>query len=116
VRIYKNLQQDPKAFLTAMAAAVAKSHPLAFSSLIENDKTKEPILQFVLFPPASDPNPFAELNLMRAKYVAGKGFVVYQYGRRVYGLGKDSAVILDADRLRMLAPFDAASFEEEADG
>jgi hypothetical protein len=116
VRVYKDLHEDPKAFLTKMAATVAKSHPKAFSTLIENDKSKGLILNFVLFPPASDPNPFAEWSVMRAEYAAGKGFVVYQYGMRVHGLGKETAAILDAERLRMTGPFDAASFEEEPDG
>ncbi|MBI5772911.1 MAG: hypothetical protein HZA89_04095 [Verrucomicrobia bacterium] len=113
VRVFKNLK-DPEAYLRNVAATVAKSHPSARYQYLrmESDKTKKLILDFMTFPPESVPKFYAEWNLMRAQYVAGKGLVVYQYAMRTFVVGKETGTIVNAERKKMTVPFYAATFEE----
>jgi len=118
IRIFKN-QNDPEKYLKAMAATVAKSSPAAQAHLLKNDKTNTMILDFVIFSPESVQPHFAEWNLMRATHIAGKGLVLYQYAMRIYNLTDktvDAAIAaIRAERDKMLAPFDTATFEEKED-
>jgi len=112
VRVFKELK-DPKAYLMKVAAGVTKSHPAARYQFLVNDKTKELVLDFMTFSPESVKEQFAEWNLMRAKFMEGVGLVVYQYAMRVYVVGKETGPIVTAERNKMVAPFQSASFEEE---
>jgi len=112
VRVFKD-QKDPKKYLDAVAAQVVKSHPAARAQLLQNDKTKTLVLDFMTFP-ADDVRPrFAEWNLMRAKYIKGTGLVVYQYAVRFYVVGKETGALVNAERNKMVAPFESATFEEK---
>jgi hypothetical protein len=111
VRVFKDLK-DPKQYLSNVAAAVKKSHPSANYRLLQDDKSKELVLDFLTFAPDSAPLHFAEWNLMRAKYVKGKGLIVYQYAMRLYVVDDSSIEILNSERKKMTRPFSEASFEE----
>ena len=111
VRIFKDIR-DPEAYLSAVAEAVTKSHPAARYQFLQNDKTKEVVLDFMTFPPKSAPVHFAEWNLMRAKYVKGTGLLVYQYAMRFYNFDESTAAIVNAERKKMIRPFGEATFEE----
>ncbi len=112
VRVFKDLK-DPVSYLKNVVAAVTKSHPLARYQVLQDQKTKEVILDFTTFPPASAPEQFAEWNLMRAQFVKGKGLVVYQYAMRIYDLDSGASEKLKAERTKMVGPFSIATFEEE---
>jgi hypothetical protein len=111
VRVFKDLK-DPKQYLSNVASAVKKSHPSANYRLLQDDKSKELVLDFLTFAPESAPQHFAEWNLMRAKYVKRKGLIVYQYAMRLYVVDDASIGILTSERKKMTRPFGEASFEE----
>jgi len=111
VRVFKDLK-DPKEYLSNVAAAVSKSSPAARYQFLQNDKTKEYILDFMTFAPDSEPVHFAEWNLMRAKYVKKKGLIVYQYAMRFYEFGESTGSVIRAERNKMTQPFNEATFEE----
>ncbi len=113
VRVFKDLK-DPKQYLSDLAGAVKQSNPAARFQFLQNDETKELILDFMMFAPSSARERFAEWNLMRAKYVEGTGLVVYQYAMRVYNPNRSSAPIIIAERNKMVDRFGSASFEEQA--
>lgn len=110
VRVFKD-QKDPKAYLTAVAAQVAKSHPSARYQFLRNDTTKSLVLDFMTFPPESVSPFYAEWNLMRASFVEGKGLVVYQYAMRIFDVGPQTGAIVNAERNKMVGPFELATFE-----
>ena len=116
LRVIKD-QKDPEAYLTEVATQVAKSNPAARYQFLRNDKTKSLILDFMMFPPASTSPFYAEWNLMRATFVAGKGLVVYQYAIRIFEVGPQTGAIVNAERNKMVGPFERADFAEtdEAD-
>jgi hypothetical protein len=112
VRVFKDLK-DPVAYLQKVAAGVAKSHPAARYQFLQNNQSKVLVLDFMMFAPASSPQPFAEWNLMRARYVEGTGLIVYQYAVRYYTFGAETGAKVNAERNKMVEPFESASFEEE---
>lgn len=111
IRVFKD-QKDPKAYLTAVAAQVAKSHPSARYQFLQNNKGKSLVLDFMTFPPESVSPFYAEWNLMRASFVEGKGLVVYQYAMRIFDVGPQIGPIVNAERNKMVGPFELATFEE----
>ena len=111
VRVLQDLQ-DPAEYLSNMAAVVAQSHPAARFKFLRNDRTKELVLDFTTFAPDSVSARVAEWNLMRARYVPGTGLLVYQYAMRLYPYGASSGAVINAERNRMIGPFESASFEE----
>ncbi len=111
IRVFKDLT-DPTAYLNTTADAVAKSNPSAQSRFLQNSQTKQVILDFLTFAPANSPQQFAEWNLMRTKFVPGKGLIVYQYATRYYTGGADVGAKISAERNRILPPFETATFEE----
>ena len=111
IRVFKDLT-DPSAYLQATADAVAKSNPAAQSRFLQNSQTKQVILDFLTFAPANSPLQFAEWNLMRTKFVPGKGLVVYQYAVRYYTAAAEIGGKIAAERIRILPPFETATFEE----
>jgi hypothetical protein len=112
VRVFEDLK-DPRQYLSNVAAAVKKSHPSANYRLLQDDKSKELVLDFLTFAPDSAPQHFAEWNLMRAKYVKGKGLIVYQYAMRLYVVDDSSIGVITSERKKMTRPFGEASFEEK---
>jgi len=112
IRVFSNLK-NPKKYLAAVAKTAVNSHPAARAVTFQNEKTKDLVLDFMVFSPISAKLPFWEWNLMRATYVKGKGLVVYQYAMRGYNIKKELAVLVLAEREKMLNPFMEASFEEK---
>ncbi len=113
VQVFKD-QSDPIAYLKQAAADVGKTGRFAHYQVLTDPSTKEVMLDFMTFPPNTDKVQYAEWSLLRARYVAGRGLVVCRYSMRCYEVGAPTAVKVKAERIRMLAPFKAASFEEEA--
>jgi hypothetical protein len=112
VRIFKDIN-NPGLYLQNVAAGVAKSNPAARSRLLQNNQTHELLLDFMMFAPAGSAQAYAEWNLMRARFVEGKGLVVYQYAVRYYTFGADTGAKVNAERISMMEPFGSAVFEEE---
>jgi hypothetical protein len=111
VRTFKNLK-DPRAFLDGMGQQVTKRNPEGRYWLVQNNETKEFLLDFMAFP-STTPQPFyAEWNLWRASYVDGQGLVVYQYARRIYTVGGEFGATVRAAREEMYNAFAAATFAE----
>jgi hypothetical protein len=110
VRVFKKLK-DPTEYLKTVAATVSKSHPSARYQFLKNDTTKGLVLDFMTFPPKTVPKFYAEWNLMRADYVEGKGLVVYQYAMRIFDVGPQTGAIVNKARDKMVAPFQAATFD-----
>ena len=113
VRVFPDLK-DPVAYLKQAAADITKTSRFAHYEVKQDPHTKELILDFMTFPPDTDPKQYAEWSLLRARYVAGRGLVVCQYSLRSYVVGTPAAVKVRAERDRMTEPFKAATFEEEA--
>lgn len=112
VRIFKDLK-DPRAYLDKLGNQVVHSHPAARAQLLQSDDRKGYVLDFMMFPPDSTRPFYAEWSLARAAYVEGKGLVVYQYSVRIYKVGPETGPIVQAERVKMLKPFEAATFEEK---
>lgn len=112
VRVFGGLN-DPAAYLKNVAAGVAKSNPAARYQFLQNNETKDLILDFMVF--ATDPSKptFAEWNLMRAVYEEGRGLVVYQYAVRYYTFGSQTGPMVNEERNAMAGPFETASFIEQ---
>jgi hypothetical protein len=114
VRIFKNLR-DPHAFLDGMGQQVVKRNPETRYWLVQNNETKDFLLDFMAFPPSTTQPFYAEWNLWRASYVEEKGLVVYQYARRIYTVGPEFGQIVKAAREKMYNAFAAATFVEVED-
>jgi hypothetical protein len=112
IRVFKDLT-DPGADLQTVAAGVVKSGPSAGARLLKDTNTDGLILDFMMFAPPSAEQPFAEWNLMRAKYLEGTGLVVYQYAVRYYTFGAETGAKVNAERMTMMTPFGSATFQEE---
>jgi hypothetical protein len=114
VRVFSDLK-DPEAYLRRLGSQVVHDHPAARAQLLQNPQTKAYVLDFMTFPPEATRPYYAEWNLMRATDVEGKGLIVYQYARRIYDVGPQTGLIVNAERNKMMAPFSAAAFEEQED-
>jgi hypothetical protein len=112
VRSFKDLS-DPSHYLQTVAAGIAKNNPPGRSRMFQNDQTHDLVLDFVVFTPPAAPQQIAEWNLMRARYVEGRGLVVYKYAVRFYAYGADTGAKITAERNAMMAPFALAAFNEE---
>jgi len=113
VQVFKD-QSDPIAYLKQAAADVVKTGRFAHYEVLTDPQTREVILDYMTFPPNTAAVQYAEWSLIRARYVAGRGLVVCRYSMRCYDVGPPTAVKVKAERIRMLEPFKAASFDEEA--
>ena len=113
VQVFRD-QSDPIAYLKQAAADVLKTGRFAHYEVVTDSHTKEVILDFMTFPANTEAVQYAEWSLLRARYVAGRGLVVCRYSLRCYDVGAPTAAKVKAERLRMIEPFKAASFEEEA--
>jgi hypothetical protein len=111
VRIFKNLR-DPRTFLDGLGQQSVKRNPETRYWLVQNNETKEFMVDFMAFPSSTTKPFYAEWNLWRASYVEGKGLVVYQYARRIYSLGPEFGSIVKAARDEMYNAFAAATFVE----
>ena len=90
---------DPKALAANLLQTLKKQNPNAPSSMIENPKTGEVMLDFITFPPDSS---FVEFNIFKYFPKPGGGVVVQQYALREY---KDITTFLKGlkpERLRLL--------------
>jgi hypothetical protein len=72
---------DPKAVVANLVRALKQQNPDAPSSVIENPKTGEVIVDFVTWPPD---NKFAEFNVFKYSKKPGGGLVAQQYALREY--------------------------------
>jgi hypothetical protein len=108
VRVFPK-EKSPLDYLQRVGARIPGTHPAARAQLLKHDKTGDNILDFVIFTADSAT---AEWNLMRARYEKGKGLVVFQYAKRFYSIDKNLGPAIITERLKMIDPFEAASFEE----
>jgi hypothetical protein len=114
VRIFPRLK-DPHAFLDGLGHQVVKRNPETRYWLVQNNETKDLVLDFMAFPPSTTKPFYAEWNLWRASYVDGKGLVVHQYARRIYTVGPEFGAVVKAAREKMYNAFAAATFVELED-
>ena len=112
VRVFPK-ENNPLDYLQRVGAHIPRSHPAARAQLLKHDKTGDNILDFLMFTADSST---AEWNLMRARYEKGKGLIVYQYATRFYTVDKNLGPAIVAERLKMIDPFETASFEEIKEG
>jgi hypothetical protein len=108
VRVFPK-EKKPLDYLQRVGAGIPRTHPAARAQLLKHDKTGDNILDFLMFTADSST---AEWNLMRARYERGKGLIVYQYAVRFYTVDKSLGPAIVAERLKMIDPFETASFEE----
>ena len=112
VRVYPD-QSDGPAFLQKVGAEIMKNQPGAQAQLLKNNDTQELILDFLLFSPPNQPEPFAEWNLMRARYVSGQGLVVCKYAVHFFKPNASLGAQINNSRERLMAEFIKASFLEQ---
>lgn len=72
---------DPKALATELVQTLKKQNPNAPSSMIENPKTGEVMVDFITMPPN---NSFVEFNVFKYGPKPGGGVVAQQYALREY--------------------------------
>ena len=85
---------------------------MAKTRFFQNDK-RQTVLDSITFAPADSSVKYAERSLMRAHYAKGTGLVVFKCALRLYKLDKDSSNVIASERGRLLAPFVAATFDEQ---
>jgi hypothetical protein len=81
IREYPKID-DPKAIAGNLLRALKQQNPLAPSSIIQNPKTGDVIVDFVTWP--SDQS-FAEFNVFKYSKKKGGGSAAQQYAMRKYG-------------------------------
>jgi hypothetical protein len=95
VREFEKLN-DPKGFADEMVKQLEAKDPPARYELLENDKTGEVILDFIVWPADAS---FVEFNIFKYQKQDGGGLVSYQYALRAYGDEMEKFLTgMDADR------------------
>ena len=90
---------DPKALAAEVVRALKREYPQAPSSLFENPKTGEVLVDFIVWP---KDHAFTEFNVFRYGKRDGGGLVAQQYAMRVYGDAGDFLRKLRDERPRLL--------------
>ncbi len=81
IRKYPQLD-DPRAVAENLVRSLKKQYPGAQSALIQNPKSGEVIVDFVVWPPD---NAFVEFNIFKYSKAANGGLIAQQYAMRGYG-------------------------------